>query len=326
MRSRLASACARVMRGALSFGFVVLLVAGVVALAVAVRGPDQSETTRQHTSVPPESRGNSPRAATVRTVDRLLAAAPVMPGSEPRGSAPAPEMRDAYSSPDTPNLVRRFEWFVAPGDTHEVLAYFAAHRPTGVATAAGTGLYSDHGVVKARSASFPAIGAQWRHPIWFTALELSIEVTPLGDSVGVAVYADAIWLDPRPDNARIPLTVAVVRAVVARHPESIAGTHAAPTVRKTLGRRDARALARLINSLPSNQRGEYSCPPPIGTDTLTFNDAARTTVAIGVGGCGVVEISKDRVELASVGFGSARLPAVDAAVMRAMDLPPGYGR
>jgi hypothetical protein len=138
---------------------VVLVIAGVVTAALATRGPGRAPVaTGPRTSATSEPHGNSPRAITVRTVDRLLAAVPVLPGSEPRAAAPAPEIRGGYSTPNTPDVVRRIQWSVAPGDMDDVLAYFAAHLPRGVRHYAGSGSYSDHGVTKVRSASYSATG------------------------------------------------------------------------------------------------------------------------------------------------------------------------
>lgn len=317
---------ARSLRTVMAIAATTLLIAGVVAMVMASLGPGRPpETTASQSSIAAQARGNSPRAVTIRVVERLLRAAPLLPGSERRQAAPAPEVRNGIPTPSTPNLIRRITWSVAPGSMADALAYFAAHRPRGFRYA-GSGTYTDHGVVKTRYASYTPAGRAWQRPNVYTHPELTIAVTPLGDHVGVGIYADAIWLDPRPANADIPRNLTAVRAVVERHASAVdVSAHDAPTVRKTLGRHDARLLARLINALPANQKGAWSCPSPIGKDTLTFNDAARTTVTIDVGGCGSAEIAKNEVTVAGLGFGSTQLPSVDAAVLRAMGLPSDYG-
>jgi hypothetical protein len=285
---------------------------------MASRSPD--------TSAVPESRGNSPRIVTVRTVERLVAAAPTLPGAVNADRSPAPGLRDSFPMPpENPQFVRRIAWSTAPGTVAGALADVASRLPAGVTHLTMSG-WGGNSTSKEYWRNYAAVSARWRRPSIYYGLTLDFVVTQIGDRVGLGVAAEATWLQPRVAEAYVPRTVAAARAVVERYRDlAVANRHGAPTVKKTLDRHDARHFAQLINHLPADRLGMFSCPPPIGKDTLTFNDVANTTVTIGIG-CGYAEIAKNASDVASLGFGTTQLSAVDVAVLRAMGLPSDYGR
>lgn len=309
------------LRTVLAVAAAVLVVAGVVAVVIATRGPDRKPAAAApQTSTAPEPRGNSPRAVTVRAVDRLLRAAPALPGSVSSAGPPSAVLRNGMSTPASPNLIRRIEWSTVPGSVHDALAYFAAHVPSGIRPA-GSGRYTDHGVTKVYSRSYHAVGSGWRHAGTYTGLELSIVAGQLGDHVGVGIYADAIWLPPRPSNSYVPpdvtgATVVIVREGVAR------------TVHRHLDKSDARRLARIVNGLSVPAPGVRSCPMALvgrQEDIVRFAHSTHTTVTVTATGCREVDVTVGGKQKARLNDYLKRTD-VNAIVLKMIGLPPGYGQ
>jgi hypothetical protein len=98
----------------------------------------------------------------------------------------------------------------------------------------------------------------------------------------------------------------------------------AATVWRTLGRDDARALARAVDQPPLAWVNHLSCPAMLGgerwSDRLTFHAGARTlTFLDDLAGCQNLTVTADsRTE--SLGG------SIDAQVLHALGLPQSYGR
>jgi hypothetical protein len=287
---------------------VVAIVAGV-ALAV-----HQTRTSGRPSADGDRRTGPvSPRAATERIVERLLAAAPTLPDATAVEHSPVAALDQPASTPASTNLIRRTRWWTASGNIAAALQFFQDNAPAGLAV--GGSSSSNAPVVQALT--FDAIGRQWRRPAVYTELELEVTVTRLDGGVAIRVDAMAIWLPRRVSNQRIPLSVRSVDVVVDRH-------GSAATVRRTLGRRDARSLATLINRLAVLTPGPRYCPMNRGfTDTLTFH-AQRGDIVVraDVDGCATLTVQVNGVRRGPVLQGGR---VVDRAVTRFLDLPANYG-
>jgi hypothetical protein len=200
----------------------------------------------------------------------------------------------------------------------DALAYFAAHV-THSFRAFGGDTYTDHGVVEVRSATYAPAGGAWLRPHVYTALEISIAVTPLDDGVGVGIYADAIWLPPRDAKSYVSPHVSAVRVMIER-------PGFAATVRRRLGQDAARHLAAIVNRLPVlTPVGVASCPMMQGRkDRLVFNGPGRATVEVAVDGCTRVEVSTYGRVRAGLEIRAGRID-LNAAILAEVGLPPDYG-
>lgn len=292
-----------------------LAAAAVIAVAAGVLLTLHRPAPKAHPDQP--AAADSPQLITLRAVERLLAAAPDVPGATPLDSSPTAALDQPGSSPASPNVIRRTRWWTAPGSPAAALQFFRTHQPAGV-TASGTSSATGGGGPTVQGLSFSASGTQWRRPAAYTELELLVSVTPLGSGVAIRVDADAIWLPQRTADQNIPLSVSAVDIVVAR-------SGSAPTVRRTLGAATARSLATVVNHLPPATPGGISCPMDRGfTDTLVFHDRRNlVTVRAEVGGCGpVIVLVSGRTD----GPILQQANVLDHAVTNALGLPPNYGQ
>jgi hypothetical protein len=297
-----------------------LAAAAVIAVAVgvflAVRSP--GPTSHDHrVSPPPPAAPNraSPLAITERTVERLLAAAPIVPGATRVDRAPVPILRDPAEALGSDHLVARHAWWTTSRSEQDVLDYAASHVAIGLKQ---NGSFSGEGVGDARDQGlrFEATGREWGKPAVFTELELLINAVPYRDGTAIRVDAEAIWLPPRASAGYVPLAVKSVDIVVDRN-------GSAPTVRRTLDMADARSLARLVNGLPVATPGTFHCPMMRGfSDTLTFHSVREVvTVHAEADGCGFVHLVPAPENAPDLSGGVT----LNRAVLRLLGLPPDYG-
>jgi hypothetical protein len=291
-----------------------LAAAAVVAVTAGVLLSQHQPAPRRAS---PEQRSSavSPRTATQRVVERLLAAAPIVPGATPVGHSPTKPLDQPMFEPGSPNVISRTRWWTAPG-TPDALQFFRTHLPAGV-TPGGSSSTGGRGP-NVQGLFFDASGPQWRRPAVYTELALLVSVTPLGNGTAIRVDAQAIWLPQHTADEQIPLSVTSVEVVVDRR-------GSAATVRRQLDASDARSLAAVVNHLAVSTSGIFHCPMDRGfTDTLTFHDTrGEIVVRADVGGCTPVKVLIN---------GNQRVPTlqggalVDHAVTKALGLPRSYGQ
>lgn len=293
----------------------VAVVAVAVGVLLAVQTSGNKPPNRNVLPPPSGPVAASPRAITERTVDRLLAAAPLVPGADRVDSAPAPILRRPPETPASANLVARHIWWTTSRSAQDVLDYFGSHVPGGIEQNGSFNGVGDFDRAY-RGLTFGGNAPEWVKPAVFTQLELLIEVTPYQGRTAVRVDAHAIWLPQRTAAETVPLAVTSVEVVVDRR-------GSAPTVRRTLAAAQARSLARVVNGLPVATPGTISCPMMRGfTDVLTFH-SAHGVVAVNAeaDGCGFVRVVSAPGDAPSLSGGAI----VDHAVLRFFGLPRNYG-
>jgi hypothetical protein len=255
--------------------------AAAVVVAVAVVGALLAGSPRHHQPADKPAPQHTPYADTLRAVERLLNAAPVLPGADVVDHAPTPALQQPFMQPGSPNDVDRIRWWTAPGTVNAALAYFRAHPAPGVVkwTSEGRGN-------PIHSLLFNASGAQWTNPTAYAVPGLFISVVQLGDHVAVRANAHAVWLPQRTPAEQIPMNVTSVDVILDRHAY-------APRITRTLAAPAARSLATVVNSLPVEIPGGR-CPADIGfTDTLTFHTPTTVIrVAVEVEGCQPVTVTR----------------------------------
>jgi hypothetical protein len=303
---------------------VVVLVAGIVAVIAAIGGPNHAPvafgtgTGAGGTTAGPGPIAESPREITIHAVDRLLAVAPAIPGAVPRSHAPAAHLGTALGHAGSPNLVARTAWWVVPSVTTEhVLQYFDTHLPAGFRgghnnRAIGTGGWEVicHGYSPSR---------EWNRTADYIDMELSISVMQIDNNVAVQVTADAIWLPPRGHNSYVPMDFTGAQVVIRRE-------GFAPTVRRTIPRRDAAQLAKLVNRLAVPPPGLRFCPAEFAGqyDVVRFDGAAHVSVVVSTTGCPSVTVRKGGRSVAYLKPGTGGV-SVNAVVLHLLGLPRDYG-
>ncbi len=97
----------------------------------------------------------------------------------------------------------------------------------------------------------------------------------------------------------------------------------AATVQRTLGAKDARKLAKVIDGLPVGMSGMFSCPMDTGgSDTLTFHAGSLTRqVRVDPTGCQSVTFAGSAHNFPGLTGGGK----VNSTLMKLLGLPNGYG-
>jgi hypothetical protein len=244
--------------------------------------------------------------------------APVLPGAQRRATAPGAELRHAVAASHNGNpIVRRGDWFTAPGTMDEAIAYLRAHVPAGMRFS-GTGSGAHYGVVTSQDISYanPSSGN-------VRDAFLNIFVAPYRGGVGVGMYATANWVPSRPPGYLIEdatsVTVTVRRG--GAHPQAHA-PHA-PSVRRTLTGPAVAELARTVNRLQPAYLVNISCPYglPGFDDTLVFaTPAGPVRVLANITGCAGTELRYPGRRQLQLQAGN-----LNHAVLHALGLPPKYG-
>ncbi len=286
-----------------------------VAVAIALAGCGQVRNP-----VPPLAATTGPgaahrpppanKSATWRTVRRVLAEAPVLPGAHLAARPPVALLRKPMESIQSPNFLKATRWWTAPGTVSAALSYLRAHPPTGLHSSGGETLTWPDAAAK-------GVTFDGRQTGVYSQLSLVMAVARDGDGVAVRADAEALWLPGRSPAEHIAADVKSV-AVTVRRPGS------APTLHRVVTGRHATALADVVNQLPVFPPGTYNCPMDRGfVDSLVFRvPGPDIAMQADITGCSTVSVTVDgrrQPELSDA-------DRVDAAVLKALHLPSSYSR
>jgi hypothetical protein len=299
---------------------VVIVVVGVLAAGLAVR--DHTAAPASHPGVGGASdvspgHGTN-RQRTVQAVARLLARAPILPGSHEVDQLPGFGRISGGSA--NPNLIDQAHFYTAAGSMSDVITYFQQHPGAGFTTDADGGVSGSHGWLGRNLTIVPTHDLPFGvSTTAYANLQLSVTVVPYHGGVAFRMDSEAIWRLDRTAAEHIPASVTGVEVLVDRRDVS----PQAPNVRRLLPAADARRLAAIINLLVTvAPPGVTDCPADQGfTDTLTFTGAGRPlTAGVEVQGCGGVLVRSDGDAQPALADGP-----VDQTLMSMLGLPPNYG-
>jgi hypothetical protein len=149
----------------------------------------------------------SPGERAVADADAILASVAVPTGARKLSAAPAVEqgaLKTPDEAPETPDLVDKAEWWVAPGAPPSVLAWEAKHlsrrfSSSGTSTGSGPGFR-----MWSRSFTLPAILAV------LDSRELVVTVVQDGDKTAILVDAEVAWQPARPASETVPAAAQAV--------------------------------------------------------------------------------------------------------------------
>ena len=211
---------------------------------------------------PDTERARAAEAADV--ANSLLAQVTLPAGATYVTSAPAPELTAAPQFSMTKRMAVAHEFFTVPGSIDSVLTFVQTHLPAGF-TSDGGGYggdpYSADVLLVGRSTS--AFAEPW----------LMVSATQAGGLIGVRVSSQVVWLPVRTPAEIIPTTVQGATLVGTNYGQAVNNK----TV--TLDATQARALAAIINALPTASDAEHHCPPITSETTVTFATTPKIVVA-----------------------------------------------
>jgi hypothetical protein len=198
----------------------------------------------------PPAPAADPKADAIDRVTATLAAAPVPPGAV-RSDTELKPVRNALTTSDSPNEVRRTAWWTAPGDVDAAISYLKGHAPDGMELQAWSGSSSD----ARQEVDFAGPARPDGYP-----LELDYFVAPYAGGVAVRIDSWTTWAPNRPQWSFVPDDATSVDITVVRDALN-AGLGGAPTVRRTLTGGALKQLAGAVNALaPRAPEGIHSCP------------------------------------------------------------------
>jgi hypothetical protein len=199
-------------------------------------------------STPTEPAAAAAEQRAAEDAARRLREAPRPPGSRPFPGTPKDgELREAPFAPATPNLVDRGAVFTTPLDLDRAYAWFKAHPPTNTRPT----LFSSGGVngkVTART-----VGFDWGEIPMVRERELYATVVPRPHGSAFRIDAQAVWVSPHPEAAKVPATARLLELEYTHHGQP----------KRTATVTEAAAVARfahLIDGADAAQPGESSCP------------------------------------------------------------------
>lgn len=213
------------------------------------------------------------RAAEAALVaNSLLRLVNLSAGATPVTSPPAPELTAAPESEGTKRMAVAHTFFTVPGTIDSVLTFVQTHLPAGFTSqGGGSGGSPYEADVLLVGASTPAFDQPW----------LMVSAMQAGGLIGVRVSSQVVWLPVRTAAEFIPMTVQAATLVVSGvGPDST-------TKSLTLNATQARALATVINGLPTASDAEHGCPPITSSITLTFASTPKIVVTETVCGVGL---------------------------------------
>ena len=204
------------------------------------------------------------RAAEAADVANSLLGLVTLPvGATHVTSAPAPELTAAPEFSMTKRMAVAHEFFTVPGSIDSVLTFVQTHLPAGF-TSDGGGYggnpYSADVLLIGRSTS--AFAEPW----------LMVSATQAGGLIGVRVSSQVVWLPVRTAAEIIPSTVQSATLVGMNY------TQSASNKTVNLDATQARALAAIINALPTASDAEHHCPPITSETTVTFATTPKIVV------------------------------------------------
>jgi hypothetical protein len=267
------------------------------AVATAPTAPSPASKPIGSTSVPLTSAkrpAQPPRQRAVADATAILASFVVPTGARKLSAAPTVE-RGVLETPDqlpeTPDVVDKTDWWIAPGAPQSVLAWEVRNLPRRFSTSSGTSTGFGPGFrVWSQTASLPDV------PGVLDSRELVITVVPDGDKTAIRVDAQVTWLPARPASEQVP---AVARAVTISMDLGLnAGGKEPPKPVTITDPAKVRALKALINGLAVFPPGPYSCPADFGDDlVLTFRAGPGTpplaVATVDLEGCDGVDLTID---------------------------------
>lgn len=144
----------------------------------------------------PAATAEGNRKLAEREASRLLGLTPLPPGAAPTALRPAAFDGPALGTPMAASKVDRSAYWSVPASMAATRAWLGAHPPAGLGVA---------GSSSGRTLAGPVLGVGWSDkpsPAWSGA---SLEVGLTRDGRVTVMRADAVvlWLDPRPEPARI---------------------------------------------------------------------------------------------------------------------------
>jgi hypothetical protein len=283
---------------ALGAAVAVALSACAVPHAPAVpTAPSQKSTPIESTSVPitsaksPAQPALAPGQRAVADADAILASFAVPPGARKLSGAPTVEkgvLTRPPQVPETPDLVDKAEWWIAPGTPQSVLAWEAKHLSHRFSTS-GTGASSGPGFrTWTQISSLPEIAAV------LDSRELLVTVVQDGDTTAIRVDAQVTWQPARPASEKVPATAQAV--TISMDLGQNQGGKRPPTPVTITDPARVSELKALINGLALFPPAMYSCPADFGGDlVLTFRAGPRTpalaVATVDFGGCDSVDLT-----------------------------------
>jgi hypothetical protein len=212
-----------------------------------------------------------PQQRAVADADAILASFAVPPGARKLAAAPSVDkgaLKTSIQIPGTPDLVDKADWWLAPGQPHQVLAWEAAHVShrysfEGTGSVSGTAgseqIWSD-------MFSLPVITGV------LDSRELAVEVVQDGDKTAIRVDAQVTWQPATPPSEKVP---AAAKAVTISMDLGLnQGGKKPPKPVTVTDPAEVGELRALINSLPLAPPGMFSCPAGFG-DNLVLTFRAR---------------------------------------------------
>jgi hypothetical protein len=185
-------------------------------------------------------------------------------------SPPAPELTSAPEYQMTKRMAVAQTFYTVPGSIDSVLSFVQTHLPPGF-TSNGGGYGGNP-----YSAYVDIYGAQTRA---FAQPELMVSAAQAGKLIGVRVSSQVVWLPVRTAAEIIPTTVQGATLVGTSYGQAVSNK----TV--NLDATQARALAAIINALPTASDAEHHCPPITSETTVTF--ASTPKIVVTDSACGV---------------------------------------
>lgn len=207
-------------------------------------------------------------AAAVSDATRLLAGAPLPPGSVRVSSEPSGDgglLGHPLDTPVTPALVDRYGWWTTSTSFADAVAYLRAHPPAGgMLTGFVGGLAGPpNGLMFSFS---PRAGVLSSRSLAYSLVALS------GGGTGIRIDAMDIWIVARPADERIPAGVRAIEWTRTRWTPRGA-PNGRVLSRRTIARRaTVERIVGLFNRMDLVQPGVLSCPAerirPVNTFTF----------------------------------------------------------
>jgi hypothetical protein len=258
-----------------------------------------------------------PHQRAVADADAILASFAVPSGARKLAASPSVDsgaLKTSIQIPQTPDLVDKADWWLAPGKPQQVLAWEAKHVSRrysfeGTGSTYGPG---GRGLVRADMFSLPNITGV------LDSRELLVEVVQDGAKTAIRVDAQVTWQPAVPASEKVPAAAKAVTISMDLGPNQTSRKPPKPvTITDPAKVGELRAL---INSLPLTQPGTINCPMDWGDNLmLTFRArpggpplAVATDTLSGCAGVYLTLGGKSQPELASVSgtqiLGIAGLP------------------
>lgn len=292
------------------------LVAAVATLTAVQFGPAGSSSATTSTSTPApgtdvhmitpggliETSGTNAQAATAEA-NKLISESNLPPGSVRLASQPndAPNHGQPPFQQDVPTKVTRTAWWSSTLSPAAALAWMGAHPASGL-EASGSGTT---GTIPDGFISFQGNGGGVLN-------QITVDVVPFtlpDGKTGIQVSAVVVYLPERSAAETIPAAAKLVAI-----PEIVgSGERGSTSVTFTVPGKIDR-VARIINALPTQTLGTFSCPVDYGAalvlDFESGSGAVLAQVMIKAGGCGGVFVTADGQRQPELAGGAATIQQI----------------